>query len=801
MNNLRIIVEVIVKTAVRGIKAAFSGLRDAALKLLRATKKIFKTISQEARSTFKKINHKATRTAESIERAFNRAARGTNRLLRKIKVIKAKLAGSLKGSFFGKISSIAGGLFKSAFSLTANALASIDLIGKISEIQRLKNSLISLEGGADQAEKAFNRLKQIANQSVYSFQDVANTYSQLRGLFSQDVAATLTQQLLQISGALGLSSEQAESLTRAISQAFGKGTLQAEELNQMLDASPAFVAKLAQALGMTSAQFRQMVNAGKISASQLKEAIGKLAQDVGQPAQTIGQVFSKAFDTIAFKIYEIGQKFGIWDAIIKGVQTLTQWIDKGADALQKLIDYFKGLEATKTLIDNIKNGIRSFIESFKSGVKSAGGDLQNFSKYIRAVISLARSLWNIIAKALGPVLQWLGKVYGKVFGFALGITSRVARKLVELYVKILEFIKGTAELYNRFADKIGWKTIDTSGLKSKIQELKDILKSAEESPVSQTEPEETGPPPGSETIQEPIIRESATQVSQDTSSETSSESKKKDKTDLLIEKSREFRAKLRYYYQALKEGDITHEQFLQKLRELSEEYAKFGVNVEKNKEKVLSEGEANKSTLDIIEEKIRKTDEFISRYEGLSQALENNKISTEEYKKALEELKEIYSKLGVDVENAMALAEKHRNKYSTNLSNALKQTLNQLENMAVNQATQIGMEIGKAIMGSGSVSLRQFGQQFIAQLTSILTQSLMAINPILGVMAALIGGILQGMMSVSSANVNQTVQQNINVVINIGEAVINDKEYWERWLERVFVPSLERTMGQEESRG
>jgi len=708
--------------------------------------------------------------------------RATSRGFRAIKSGISRLAGGIKRVFAGL-----GRILLSPFSAIAGAIAGINILSKVSEIQRLKNSLISLEGSAAQAEKAFSRLKEISNQSVYSFQDVANTYSQLRGLFSQDVAMTLTQQLLQISGALGLSSQQAESLTRAISQAFGKGTLQAEELNQMLDASPAFVAKLAQALGMTSAQFRQMVNTGKISAEQLRNAIQKLAQDMGQPAQTIGQVFSKAFDTIAFKIYEIGQKFGIWDAIIKGVQTLTQWIDRGADALSRWISSIAGLKETKSLIDNIKQGIRNFYESFKSAFQMAGGDVRNFTIYLKA-------LWKMVASALGPVFRWLGKLWGNVFGFAIGIISKVARKITELYIKVLEFIKGTAELYNRFASKIGWKEIDTSGLKSKIEEIRSLLNTQSEETVYQ--PEETiGAPPGIETVQG-----TTTPISQPAPVQPAGGGGK-DEIDQLIEKTREFASKLSYYYQALREGTITQEQFQQKLQTLSNEYSKYGVKVDEITEKLMNQGNTEKSQLDIVNEKIQRTQEFIAQYENLNQSLEKGIITTEEYSKALKDLKNTYAEMGVDIEKAIALSQKFNRAHSTTLSNALKQTLNQLENMAVNQATQIGMEIGKAIMGSGSASLKQFGQQFIAQLTSILTQSLMAINPILGVMAALIGGILQGMLSVSSANVNQNVQQNINVVINIGEAVINDKEYWERWLERVFIPSLQRTAGSEESRG
>ena len=70
-------------------------------------------------------------------------------------------------------------------------------------------------------------------------------------------------------------------------------------------------------------------------------------------------------------------------------------------------------------------------------------------------------------------------------------------------------------------------------------------------------------------------------------------------------------------------------------------------------------------------------------------------------------------------------------------------------------------------------------------------------NPILSSLVLLGGGILSAIFGGGRAGVEfqANVQNNINITINIGEAIINDKEYWERLAGRIIFPAINRNIG------
>lgn len=144
-------------------------------------------------------------------------------------------------------------------------LESIQLSARLQDVHR---SLIALEGSSDAATRTMGQLFAMAQRTGSSFQD---TIQRFRGLeaaatgtgLSHDQLLRATERLQAGFRVLGMSNDESRRGFLAWEQMLTRGRLTAEELNrQLANAVPGGLAATAQALGRTTAEFRQMAEAG-----------------------------------------------------------------------------------------------------------------------------------------------------------------------------------------------------------------------------------------------------------------------------------------------------------------------------------------------------------------------------------------------------------------------------------------------------------------------------------------------------------------------------------------------------------
>lgn len=682
------------------------------------------------------------------------------------------------GNIIGRIKRTFKAIKKFLFSIEGlvTSIAAAWVIKTIDELQRLNIALKNLEGSGEIAKRMFQKLQQLARKTPYSFQEVIRTYTTLRGLFERRVAYSLTEDIMKLGAAFGLTNEQIQRLNLAFSQIFAKGKLQAEELNQIMEASPIIANKLAEALGMTAAQFRQLAFDGRISAETVKDAIQKLSSELGnledQP-RTLGQVFSNFFDTISTSLYKIGENLGVWDTMesaIEGVsktlEGLSNTIGKVLQGLKEIGEESSRIEVPKERLEAYeiwkdvyrvgtgKEGIEALFKILPERIEKLGTSLQDANETLNRFRNTATAIRREFDELISPE--------------ALQNPHLLRQALIQLKEEILS---GAIVVEEQFRD-VWLKSIDEY-----ISKL-DVMAREYDNAIS------------------------------------------------LIERYQSIRNKF------AKNEHLTislTSQVLSEVNALVEDYLKTQEDIVfKNRETNKAQNIQKKNILELIE----LARQYASEIEELNRYFSMDAIDYDTYEKAVSELKQKYKnqlspeefqfvqeKAGaflvqpIDVEPLPMpeFPEQHRlleidikpQKIDANQLRreiAIDQALQSLGDILKAEGYSIGKEFALALK-KGTVP--DFSNLFQVILPQLVAQGIATLVPALAPFTGLIQGFLSGLLSSfdTAANVNQTVQQNINVVINIGEAVINDKEYWERWLERVFVPSLERTMGQEESRG
>lgn len=265
-----------------------------------------------------------------------------------------------------------------------------------------ESSRIALNLGVDlkATRTGFQQLSPVILQSGGSMEDVSKVVQALSSRFA----------------VFGKSADEAKRITNAVVQAFGKGKLMSEELNQQIaEADPAFRVDLANALGVSTAALGEMVEQGEITADVLLKTIPLLDK-----SSIVYGKYGESATKAAGRIGEVG-------VTVQGVQSqiasLNQLsLERTGQLFLPLIKSIIGVQAVFTdLITTITKS-----ETFKVLADIVNGLGAGFLELIKVIAKLIEILIKILdpfAKLLSILTQNEGlmKILGTIVIAALTI--------------------------------------------------------------------------------------------------------------------------------------------------------------------------------------------------------------------------------------------------------------------------------------------------------------------------------------------------------------------------------------------
>lgn len=197
---------------------------------------------------------------------------------------------------------------------------------------------LELKGVIQDASKLFVAAK----ENGYSVQEAQFVYEQFSGL----------GQLM------GADAETQKGITKALSDMFSKGTIQAEELKgQLGDRLPQAMALFAKATGKTSAELMDMMKNGKLTADYILDA--SLVID-----KTYGGQMAKMFDTVTANQNRVNNAFQDWLRIIADAGVM----DNFKNLLKELASWFRSDEGTQWAL-NIAAAMNKVIDALRWCIK------------------------------------------------------------------------------------------------------------------------------------------------------------------------------------------------------------------------------------------------------------------------------------------------------------------------------------------------------------------------------------------------------------------------------------------------
>ncbi|MDM8440155.1 tape measure protein, partial [Acinetobacter baumannii] len=163
-------------------------------------------------------------------------------------------------------------------------------------------------------------------QVYQRFSDNAKTLN-----LTMDDTARLTETVSKAVAISGASAQAADAALVQFGQALASGTLRGEELNSVMEQTPALAKAIAQGMGITVGELRSVAAEGKITSQEIVKALRNVEKDVdalfAKTDITIGQSLTLLNNEITKFVGESGKGSGAAQVLAGTIQTLASNLD------------------------------------------------------------------------------------------------------------------------------------------------------------------------------------------------------------------------------------------------------------------------------------------------------------------------------------------------------------------------------------------------------------------------------------------------------------------------------------------
>lgn len=291
------------------------------------------------------------------------------------------------GIGFGALMSIGGGAVRFLGNEMRNLMSEVN---ETNSAWKSFSNNMAMSGMSQKQIRATKKdLQAFAVKTVYSSKDMASTFAQLYA-----VNKKTTTSLVKGFGAVAAASENPKQAMKTIStqatQMAAKPTVAWQDFKLMLEQSPAGLAQVAKAMGMTTAELVKNVQDGKVKTEDFFKAMEKMADNKAlmkqaQQYKTLGQAAEGLRAVIASGLAPA------FDALTRGgVSILSSMMEGISKRFEILSNAFKGVgkawgsafSAIGKELDKLK--AKDGLKNFESGAKSAASAMKSLASAAKA---------------------------------------------------------------------------------------------------------------------------------------------------------------------------------------------------------------------------------------------------------------------------------------------------------------------------------------------------------------------------------------------------------------------------------
>lgn len=215
------------------------------------------------------------------------------------------------------------------------------LVETSDQMTQIDARLQLMTGSAEAAADAQDKIYQAAQRSRGAYMDMADMVAQL-GTLAPD-AFTDTDELIAFAEQLqkqmaisGASGQSAQAAMVQLTQALASGTLRGDELNSVLEQTPMIAKTIADYMGVSTGQMREMASEGAITAEVVKNAMLSAAAETDAAYEQMPLTWSQ--------VWTMGSNMAL-----QAMQPVLDLISLAANNTERLIPIVTGLAAAVTV--------------------------------------------------------------------------------------------------------------------------------------------------------------------------------------------------------------------------------------------------------------------------------------------------------------------------------------------------------------------------------------------------------------------------------------------------------------------
>ena len=326
--------------------------------------KISADSSQATAAINKVANTLSSELPKGVQEASNKVAKEAASIRAEIKSIVAQMNKGLQ--FAGAVTGI---------GLAANAVKDVAVAAAqtADQLTSIRSRINLINDGSQTTAEIMEKVFDAAQRSRGSYTDMADSVAKLNMLAkdafsSNDEAIAFVEQLNKQFKISGASVQEASAAMYQLTQAMAAGKLQGDEFHSIMENAPLLAQSIANEMGLTVGQLKEMSSQGLITSDIIKEALFNSAEETNakfaeipmtfaEVGQSIQNEMIQAFQPVLEQISSIPQS-GEFQALSEGVGVAIRGMAVAAQGSIGLISAaFAGL---RIAISTITQTVASF---------------------------------------------------------------------------------------------------------------------------------------------------------------------------------------------------------------------------------------------------------------------------------------------------------------------------------------------------------------------------------------------------------------------------------------------------------
>ena len=339
-----------------------------------------------------RLNIDLTLNTANFTNAINRSQRQTEQFGQSIRVSLQAITVQQERMVSQTAKSSA--LFARFASVTASALSIHQVINYADSWTELQNRLKLVTESSVELNKATQAVYDIAQKTYQSLDATAQVYQRFadnadRLGLSQQKVAELTETVSKAVAISGASATAAQAALTQFGQALASGQLRGEELNSVMEQTPALAKAIADGMGVSVGELRKKAQDGEMTIEKVIQALERAADSVDKKfatsVTTVSQGFTNLQSAMTKFIGEANQGTGATQLFTTGMTTL-------ADNLSLVAKVVEGIAVT-ALVAKLSQWTKATYLKNQTTLNETKATLQSAEANSVAATSTVRKAW------------------------------------------------------------------------------------------------------------------------------------------------------------------------------------------------------------------------------------------------------------------------------------------------------------------------------------------------------------------------------------------------------------------------